>query len=64
MPTKTVNFLSGRRGDPRPIQRCHHLQPEPGAAEGDAIAGRQLHVRGVQRRGGPGLQASHCHHHV
>ena len=55
------SFLE-RASDAQPEQRRHHLQPQPGAPEGDQVSSRKLHLRGQQRGGGRGFE-SRCHHH-
>ena len=53
-----------RASDAQPEQRRHHLQPQPGAPEGDPVPSRQLHLRGQQRRRGRGFESRRHHHHV
>ena len=61
---RVVSLIAGRGGCARPGPGRDPVEPEPGAAEGDARAGGQLHLRGQQRRGRPRLQASRRHAHV
>ena len=46
-----MSHFAGPRAEPRRGEEGDHLEPEPRAAEGDALRQRRLHLHRPQRRG-------------